>query len=221
MKLPEAAEPTPQRAQSWRRRQWLTGGGNGHWQQQGPAREWQSAHCCPVSCKKQKLRVGAKQWPSTQEQGRADTGARASTSRGLSGPLMATPYSLIHENLHHWFHRSVFTRARLFFPPGRRALCHSPLLACFQSQAWDRSHWHLKAMGPTASGQEFNPFPKQQPLLTPLQTRSEPGGHNRVASSPQQSQALAIPEAFPHKGSSTQCRAQECHQTRGSCSRQG
>lgn len=61
MELSEAAKPTPQRAQSRRRWQRLTGGGSGCWKQQIPGREWQSAHCCPVACKKQKLRVEAKQ----------------------------------------------------------------------------------------------------------------------------------------------------------------
>lgn len=118
--------------------------------------------------------------PSIQEQGRAgtDSGVEASVSRGLPGPLMATPYPLIHESHHHWFHRTVYKSKASFPPchplpevPGRKALCHSPPPACVSRVITESSLrqeiFAPKAMAPTASGQELNPFPKQQPLLTP------------------------------------------------------
>lgn len=180
-----------------RRWQWLTGGGSARWRQQVPGREWHSARCCPISCKKHKLRVGIKQCPSTQEQ--CDTETEASISRGLSGPLMATPDSNIWEYIYiyHWFHPIVFTQSKVFFllchplpeVPGRKALCHSPPLACAPSHP--RSLLHLKAMCPSALGQECHPFSKQQPLLTP----STPGqGHPVLSSS-----SSGNPRGISHK----------------------
>lgn len=191
---PERQLNPPQRGPR-RRWQWLTGRGSARWKQQVPGREWHSARCCPVSCKKHKLRVGIKQCPSIQEQ--CDTGAEASISRGLSGPLMATPYSWIHESHHHYPSYCLYT-SKVFLPPlpptpwnARQERIVPQLSTSLCPQSHPRRFLHLKAICPSASEQECHPFPKQQPLLTP----STPVRGILCSAGA----ALGIPEGFPHK----------------------